>query len=104
MSTVFGDALERRRAQTEEYSQYVAGEEIRNATGICVYGKGYPVPAGNVESDGSIILLRHACPGTDPFTGEKCTVPHNEVLERTEPGKAVKVDSKKTGTKKEEAK
>ena len=99
MSTVFGDALERRRAQIEEYSQYVAAEEIRNATGVCVYGKGYPVPAGNVESDGSIILLRHACPGIDPFTGEQCTVPHNEVLERSEPGMAKKVATKSEAKK-----
>lgn len=101
MATVFGDALDRRRAQVEEYSQYVAAEEIRNATGVCVYGKGYPVPAGNVEADGTIILLRHACPGVDPFTGEECTVPHNEVLERSEPGMAVKVGAKKTSAKKE---
>lgn len=94
MSTVFGDALDWRRRQVEEYSQYVAAYEIRNATGVVVYGAGHPIPADNVDSDGSVILLRHACPGNDPITGEKCSVPHNEVLERTEAGAAKKVASK----------
>lgn len=98
MADVLSDALEHRRAQIEEYSQYVAAYEVRNATGAMLYGAGWPVPAGNVESDGAIILLRHACPGVDPATGQDCTVPHNAVLEKTDPGAAVKV--KKT-TKKE---
>jgi hypothetical protein len=94
VSTAYGDALERRAAQVEEYSQYVAAEEIRNATGVVIYGKGWPVPAGNVEADGSIILLRHACPGVDPFTGDKCTIEHNAILERSYPKMAVRVSTK----------
>ena len=99
MSTVFGDAREWQRRQVEEYSQYVAAYEIRNATGVVVYGAGYPIPADNVESDGSVILLRHACPGKDPVTGELCTIPHNEVLERTDKDAAKRVATKSEAKK-----
>lgn len=92
MAEVLNDALSRREAQIEEYSQYVAPPGgIRNATGAMLYGPGFPIPAGNVEADGAVILLRHGCPGVDPETGQKCTIEHNAVLERTEPGIAIKV-------------
>lgn len=92
MSDVHGDALSRRAATFDEYNQYTAPPGgIRNATGAMLYGAGFPIPAGNVDADGSVILLRHGCPGIDPETGEKCPIEHNAVLERTEPGVAVKV-------------
>lgn len=91
MADLITDVLAAREAQVAEYSQYVAATEIRNATGVVVYGARFPVPAGNVLPDGSIILLRHACPGVDPITGEVCSVEHNAVLEKTAPGMAVKV-------------
>ncbi len=81
---------ERRNAQIEEYGSYAATEQIW-VGGSLAYDIGHPIPASNVEDDGSVVTLRHYCPPQLPGQPE-CTVPNNEVLARTGPGAAIKVD------------
>lgn len=85
----FAEMEARRAEQIAEYGTYVAGDQIW-AGNTLIYDTGHPIPASNVESDGSVVVLRHYCP--PPLPGQpECTVPNNEVLTRTEPGAAVKV-------------
>lgn len=96
---VVAAALTRRQQNRDEYSKYVAAEEVRKEDGTVVYGRGWPVPAGNVLADGRIILARHMCDGKDPVTGEDCPIPHNEVTEVSDAGAAVAVGGQKSAAK-----
>ncbi len=87
----FAEMEARRAEQLAEYGTYAATEQIF-VGGSLAYDVGHPVPASNVEADGSVVTLRHYCPPKLPGQPE-CTVPNNEVLARTGPGAAVKVDA-----------
>jgi hypothetical protein len=86
----FAEMEARRAAQMEEYGSYAATEQIF-VGGSLAYDIGHPVPASNVEADGSVVTLRHYCPPQVPGQ-PACPTPNNEVLARTGPGAAVKVD------------
>jgi len=81
--------MEARRAEQEaEYGTWVAAEQIW-VGGSLAHDIGHPIPASNVESDGSVVTLRHYCP--PPLPGQpECTIPNNEVISRSGPGAAVK--------------
>lgn len=82
-------AEERREEQVAEYGAWAAAEQIWVGASLA-YDAGHPIPASNVEPDGSVVTLRHYCPPQLPGQPE-CAVPNNEVLSRSGPGAAVKV-------------
>lgn len=84
------EAMEARQAeQAAEYGTWVAKEQVWQDSTL-VYDVGHPIPASNVEADGSVVTVRHYCPPQLPGQ-DACTVENNKVLRRTEPGVAVKV-------------
>jgi hypothetical protein len=86
----FAEMEARRAEQLAEYGTYVAAEQVWVGSTLA-YDVGHPIPASNVESDGSVVTLRHYCP--PPIPGQpECPVENNKVLQRSAPGAAVKVD------------
>lgn len=83
-------AMEARRAeQSAEYGTWAAAEQIWVGNALA-FDIGHPVPASQVQSDGSVVTLRHYCPPRLPGQPE-CDVPNNKVLVSSGPGAAVKV-------------
>lgn len=86
----FAEMEARRAEQLAEYGTYAATQQVWQGATL-MYDVGHPIPASNVEADGSVITVRHYCP--PPLPGQpECTVENNKVLQRTEPGVAVKVN------------
>jgi hypothetical protein len=84
-------AMEARRAeQSAEYGTWAAAEQIWVGNTLA-YDIGHPIPASNVDPDGSVVTLRHYCPPDLPGQ-PACTVPNNEVVMRSAPGAAVKTN------------
>ncbi len=85
----FAELEARRAEQLEEYGTWAAAEQIWVGNSLA-HDVGHPIPASNVEPDGSVVTHRHYCP--PPLPGQpECTIPNNEVISRTGPGAAVKV-------------
>jgi hypothetical protein len=83
-------AMEARRAeQSAEYGTWAAAEQVWVGNTLA-YDIGHPIPASNVDPDGSVVIQRHYCPPQLPGQPE-CTIPNNEVMTRSEPNVAVKV-------------
>lgn len=83
-------AMEARRAeQSAEYGTWAATEQVWVGNTLA-YDIGHPIPASNVDPDGSVVTLRHYCPPQLPGQPE-CSIPNNEVMTRSGPGVAVKV-------------
>lgn len=81
-------AQEWRDAQAEEYSQWVAAGPVYTTSGAMAYGRGYPIPAGNVDPDtGRVAMERHVCHPDDHDEAD-CDQ-RGEVTVWSEPGLAV---------------
>ena len=86
----FAEMEARRAEQLAEYGTYAATQQVWQGATL-VYDVGHPIPSSNVEADGSVVTVRHYCP--PPLPGQpECAVENNKVLQRTEPGVAVKVN------------
>jgi hypothetical protein len=86
----FAEMEARRVERLEEYGTWAAAEQIWVGSSLA-YDIGHPIPASNVEPDGSVVTLRHYCPPKLPGQ-PKCPVENNLVVSRSGPGAAVKVD------------
>ena len=85
----FEVAEARRAEQIEEYGTYAAAAQVWVGNTLA-YDVGHPIPASNVQPDGSVVTVRHVCPKPVPGQPE-CTIPMNKVVATTEPGVAVNI-------------
>lgn len=87
----FAELEARKAEQSDEYGTYAASRRVDVGASLA-YDLGHPIPASNVQPDGSVVTLRHYCPPQLPGQPE-CTIENNTVLQTTEPGVAIKVNA-----------